>query len=335
MKREKHGLHVFTLATVVSCCLAALAAAQTVPPSGVRKHLRVGLLPVVNKSKVGGETLAQDAFGLFVRAMQERKELTVVPLESIPEADPLSEYGPELNIEPKLLMEKLGDLDGIVRFVITQQGTYRTKKNDRDYWAVEIEGRVVSTTDGLLIGKTYSRGAEFADQKGKAPDHRRLLQSAVVDAVDQLVELLYIQGMVGVKGLGKAQTIVATVGTLDGIRPGAHFAFYDEENELIGFGKAIETDDAYTKVRLDRGSSFARVDIGTRLRPIFNPPAYAAGRTLTQLEEKSWKRDEARFGLAFALTLLGLEVYKNNFAGDGGEAGTVTPPPPPPPPPPS
>ncbi|PIX43610.1 MAG: hypothetical protein COZ56_06800 [Armatimonadetes bacterium CG_4_8_14_3_um_filter_58_9] len=329
----KHRTAALTLVAGAAIC-AGLLPAHTAPPSGVRKSARVGLLPVMNLSKVRGEELAGDAFNLFVRAMRERKEFSVTTLESIPENDPLSEYGLELTPDQQTMVDKLSDVDVVVRFAITQEGTYETRKRGRKYSAVEIQGRAVSTKDGLLVGRTYSRGAQYEDEKGELVDNRKLLQSAIVDAVDQLVELIYIRGSVGVKPVDEPQMVISTIGTLDGIRPGAEFAFYDDDDELIGYGKAVNTDDAYTLIKLVRGSSYARTDIGTNVRPIYNPPTYADGYTMSQLDERALRREEIRFGLACALTWLGFEVYQNNFSGSSGSSGPPSPPAPPAPPPP-
>lgn len=336
-KQWKYWLGGLILASQISSAIA-------VEPSGSRKTVRLGVLPITDQSASGDQKLAEAAKDLILRAISERKEIKLTELDDLPVSKPLSEYGSELTIDPQALLGSLGNVDGIARFTITRSGVY--KKNSgaysKPYKALELQGRVLSVKDGLLMGRIYARGASYESGKKGAPvDIEKLLQSAVVDAVDQLVELLYIGGVAGNKKPYNLNQVRISLGSLDGLRPGAEVAFYDDDNELIGYGKTTEVDDGHSLVRVERPSSYARIKFDTRVRPIYNPPRYAAGLTVSQLDAIERHREEVAFGTAVGVAFLGdyiFDHWENIFGSNNGAATATTggssPPPPPPPPPP-
>lgn len=263
-----------------------------------RQTPRLAVLPVVNQSTVGGEALGEQATALITQALAERTDVLVVPAAEIQKAA----RGRDLQgaaAGQQVTLGRLVNADWVVRFVITQAGVYNGQKN-RSYEALELNGWATSTDDGTVAGRVYARGARWQSEEGKKPE--TVLHQAVADAVDQLIDLTYLEGVViGKPYEGAVRTSLGTI--TSNFRPRGEVAFYNGD-ELIGYGDTAEVDDAQSLIRLRSPSLFGRISLNTRVRPTYNPPLYAAGRTVKQDEKRIERKEDVIFTVAATTALV-------------------------------
>lgn len=278
-----------------------------------RQGIRIALFPVVNQSKAGGEELATEATRLLVYGLADRREFALIRPEEVQKAAPLVDLRSDLRVDEVLEVGKQAKADWVARFVITQgvagerrAGKAKGGEGDR---RLELHGEVLAVPEGHLAARVYARTAKPIAHQVRPVEAKGVMERAIGEALDQLIQLTAMRGVVGSKP--EAGHVRISLGTADGLRPGAEVAFYGESGELIGYGKAEEVDGSQSLVRLPLASAFQKVNIGTRVRAVYNPPPYVSGLTFMQREDRKERLEGLSFlaGLASVLTA----VYLNTL----------------------
>ncbi len=287
-----------------------------------RKTPKIALLPVINQSKIGGDAVADTATEALTRLLQDRAELLVIPPADVQKVAGQDLRDPQLKPEEQVAIGRLLNVDWVLRFVITQAGIYQAK---RPYGALELNGYALSTDHGKLVGRVYARGARWENGQANAKfNPNLLLEQAAADAVDQIVELTSIESVVTNRVDGGLLRVA--LGTQNYyFRMNGEVAFVDGD-EIVGYGDTVEVDDTQALIRLRTPSSYQRIGINTRVRPVYNPPLYAKGRTVRQIEARIEKKEDIIFAVATAATLVtGYLQSRLHSSLAGGGTGTPFP----------
>ncbi|MBI3922500.1 MAG: hypothetical protein HY318_13845, partial [Armatimonadetes bacterium] len=298
-----------------------LAAAAT--SFGNEGTIQILVLPVLNQTKVGGDALAKDATRLFVSELAKTPTFSVIGPESLEKPEEANGLTQEGLVE----VGKSAKADWVARLRLSSE---TVGSGSRAYNVLVLSGEATSVADGSRAARVYARGAKSdLSTKRKSVDASRVLGGAINETARQLSGLRGLRGVVGLKSLreGHVQT---SLGSQTGLRPGAEVAFYDSNGQALGYGGVVSVDRASSLVRVNDRFSYALIQINTPVRAIYNPPAYVAGRTVAEQEDRERKREEIRFVSAVALALIGIDIYRDT----GKIAAAATSPPPPPPPPP-
>ncbi len=174
--------------------------------------------------------------------------------------------------------------------------------------AVEVQSETWSLASQHITAETYALSRSDRLPRGQGYSGiAQLIGAAAAETVEQLSEATQLRGIVISRP--EAGQVRISLGGLQHVRNGARVQFGTGDT-IIGGGEVIELDDAQALVQVKPRFAFQRVEVNTPVVVVYNPPLYAAGRSVKEQLLRAERVDDIQFASALTIAVLGTFVFK-------------------------